>query len=182
MDRRLLLEFVPGPVFLVANAFGGLLWAAVAATAATAAAVALRWDWDGRIPWLAVATLTLALFLTLFGILLNDETFILVRPTVGALAFAAILGIGALARPSLLERTLDYVLCVEARAWPVLHIAWILIAVLSAIANEIARRALTTDQWAVYNVLSDPVLFSLIWLATRLIAERYWIVESSHSS
>ncbi|MEM6693985.1 MAG: septation protein IspZ [Pseudomonadota bacterium] len=181
MDSRLLLEFVPGPVFLAANAVGGLLWAAAAATVAKAFAVALRWRWDGRVPWLAVATLALALVLTASGIWLNDETYVLIRPTVGALAFAAILGIGALLRPSLLERTLDYVLRVEARAWPVLHIAWIVIAVLSAAANEVARRALTTDQWAVYNVLSDPVLFGLIWLTTRLIAEHYWIEEEPPS-
>lgn len=179
MDRRLLLEFLPGPVFLIANAWGGLLWAAGAATLATAVAVALRWRWDGRIPWLAVATLALALVLTIFGVLLRDETFVLIRPTVGAVAFAAIVGLGALMRPSLLERTLDYVLRVEPRAWPVLHGAWVALALLAALANEVARRALSTHQWAWFNVLSDPALFGAIWLATRLIAERYWVEEDA---
>ena len=71
-------------------------------------AVALRWQWDGSVPWLAVATLVLAMVLTGFGIVLKDETFVLVRPTVGALTFAGILVIGAFARPSLLKRTLGY--------------------------------------------------------------------------
>ena len=182
MDRRLILELLPGPAFLLGNAFGGLLWAAAAATAATALSVALRWNWDGRVPWLAASTLVLALTLTAFGVLLEDELFVLIRPTVGAVAFAVILAGGALAKPSLLERTLDYVLVVDARAWPVLHVTWIAIALFFAAANEIARRALTTDHWAVFNVLSDPALFGFIWLATRLIAERYWAGESRHSA
>lgn len=179
MDRRLLLELLPGIAFLLGNVLGGLFVAAGAAVIATAFSVAVRWRWDGCVPWLAVSTFVLALILTASGIVLNDETYVLVRPTVGALAFAGILGVGALARPSLLERALDYRLRIEAQGWPLLHIAWIALALFSALANEVARRALSTDQWAIYNVLSDPVLIALIWLATRFIAERYWVVEGS---
>ncbi|WP_299555609.1 septation protein IspZ [uncultured Tateyamaria sp.] len=177
MDRRLVLELLPGAAFLLGHAIGGLLWAAATAVVATALAVGMRWRWDGSVPWLAVSTLVLALILTAFGIVLNDETFVLIRPTVGALAFAGILAVGALARPSLLQRTLGYVLQIEPSGWHVLHAAWIAIMLLSAGANEVARRALTTDHWAIYNVLSDPVLFGLIWIATRVVAEYYWIEE-----
>ena len=178
MDRRLLLELLPGAAFLIGHAMGGLLWAATFAVVATAMAVAIRWRWDGNVPWLAVSTLVLALILTAFGLILNDETFVLVRPTVGALAFAGILTAGAFLRPSLLERTLGYTLQIEPKAWPVLHGAWIAVTLASAGANEIARRTLTTDQWAIYNVLSDPVLFGLIWLATWLVAYCYWLEDA----
>jgi len=180
MDRRLFFELLPGIAFLIGNSLSGLLVAAGAAVAATALAVAVRWRWDGCVPWLAVSTLVLALVLTGFGIFLNDATFVLIRPTVGALAFAAILAVGALARPSVLERTLGYKLTIEARGWSLLHIAWIGLALFSALSNEVARRALSTDYWAIYNFLSDPALFALVWLATRFIAERYWIAERSH--
>lgn len=181
MDRRLLLEVLPGIAFLLGNAAGGLLWAAGAAVAATGIAVAIRWRWDGRLPWLAVATLALALILTAFGVALNDETFVLVRPTIGALAFALILAVGARARPSLLRRTLDYRLRIEEPGWRALHVVWIALALLSAAANEIAWRVLTTDQWALYNVLSDPVLIGLIYLGTRAVARRYWIIEADEA-
>ncbi|MEM0946666.1 MAG: septation protein IspZ [Pseudomonadota bacterium] len=177
MDRRLALEFLPGIAFLAGNAYGGLFWAAGATVVATALAVALRLHWDREIPWLAVATLVLAAILTVIGFALNDATFILIRPTVGAVAFAAILACGALARPSLLRRALGYRLRISEFGWRTLHIAWIALALLSGVGNEIARRVLTTDQWAIFNVASDPALFILIWLATRSIAERYWIDE-----
>ncbi|MEO1689520.1 MAG: hypothetical protein AAFU61_16635, partial [Pseudomonadota bacterium] len=73
MDRRLVLEFLPGAAFLLGNAVAGLVWAAAVAVAATTLAVALRWRWDGRMPWLAVSTLALALVLTGFGVTLNNE-------------------------------------------------------------------------------------------------------------
>ena len=153
------------------------MWAAGATVVATAVSVVLRFHWDRAIPWLAVATLVLAAILTGFGLALNDETFVLVRPTVGALAFAAILACGASTRPSLLRRTLSYRLRIDDAGWRVLHVAWISLALLSGVANEVARRALTRDQWAIYNVASDPVLFFLIYVATRLIAEWYWVDE-----
>lgn len=179
MDRRLALELLPGLAFLAGHAVGGLFWAAGAAVIATAVAVVLRWRWDGRVPWLAVATLILALVLTGLGLVFDDAAFIMVRPTVGALAFAMVLAAGALARPSLVRRTLDYRLRIEDAGWRVLHAAWIGLALLSALANELARRILTTDQWALYNVLSDPVLIALIYGATRTVAEIYWIEEST---
>ena len=177
MDRRLALEFLPGAAFLLGNAYGGLLWAAAVTVVATAVAVALRWRWDGSIPWLAVTTLVLAGILTVFGLALNDETFVLIRPTVGAVAFAGILTIGAFTKPSLLERTLGYRLQLEKAGWTVLHGAWISLSLLSAVANEVARRLLSTDQWAFFNVASDPTLFGLIYLATRLTAEWYWVED-----
>ena len=177
MDRRLALEFLPGVAFLLGNAYGGLLWAAAVTVIATAVAVVLRWRWDGSTPWLAVATLILAVILTTFGLALNDETFVLMRPTVGAAAFAGILTIGAFASPSLLERTLGYRLQLKRAGWAVLHVAWISISLLSAVANEFARRLLSNDQWAFYNVASDPALFGLIYVATRITAEWYWVED-----
>jgi len=177
MDRRLLLEFLPGIAFLAGNAYGGLLWAASVTVIATLAAVILRWTWDSAIPWLAVSTLGLAIVLTGFGLALNDKTFVLVRPTVGAVALAAILAIGALVRPSLLQRTLGYRLQLRDEGWPVLHAAWISLTLISGAANEWARRALSADHWALYNVASDPILVGLIYLVTRAIAERYWREE-----
>ena len=178
MDRRLVLEFLPGVAFLAGYEVAGLLWAAAATVLATALAVALRWRWDGAVPWLAVATLILALVLTAAGVVLRDETFVLVRPTVGALAFAAILAAGALARPSLLRRSLGYKLRIDDTGWRVLHGAWIALALASAMANELARRVLSTDHWALYNVLSDPALFGLIYAATWATACRYWIEDA----
>ena len=178
MDLRLLLELLPGAAFLIGHAMGGLFWAAGAAVAATSVAVLLRWRWDREMPWLAIATLTLAVLLTVLGVVLDDARFVLVRPTVGALAFGVMLALGALARPSLLERTLGYRLKLEARGWYLLHLVWVTITFFAAGANELARRVLSIDAWAVYNALSDPLLFGVIYLATRLVAERFWADDS----
>ena len=155
MDRRLGLELLPGIAFLVGNAAGDLAWAAGAAVIATVLAVALRWRWDGRVPWLAVATLVLALVLTGASLALRDATFVLLRPTIGALAFAAILAIGALPDPTLLERSLGYSIRMRAPGWRVLHAGWIALALLSAEANEGARERRVGDLQRAVRSRSD---------------------------
>jgi intracellular septation protein len=177
MDRRLIMELVPGVAFLLGNASGGLFWAAGAAMTATGAAVALRWKWDGRAPLMAVSILGITLTLTFFGVVLDDTTFVLIRPTVGAVAFAVIIGLGVLAEPSLLKRTLGYRLRIEDRGWRILHIVWAALALLTAVANEVARRVLTTEQWAFFNAISDPALIALIYLGTRLVTRWYWVLS-----
>lgn len=175
MDRRLGLELLPGIAFLIGNALGGLFVAAGAARAVTVLAVGLRWRWDRRVPWLAVATLGLALVLLAAGLAFESRTFIKVRSTIGSLAFAAIVGVGALFRPSLLRRTLGYKLRMADRGWRVLHAAWIGLALASAAANEAVWRTTSDDAWATYSAASGPALFALYWLVTRTVAERYWL-------
>lgn len=174
MDRRLALELLPGIAFLVGHWVGGLFWGAGLSVVATALAVGLRWRWDGAIPWLAVATFVLIAVLTVTGVLLKDDSFVQLRPTVGSLAFAAILAVGAFARPSLLWRTLHYKLQLTPHGWHLLHAAWVGLALLAAGANEVARQVLSTDHWVIFNLAADPALFGLIWIATRGLAEFYW--------
>ena len=57
----------------------------------------------------------------LAGLTIDDVTFVKVGPTVGSLAFAAIIGGGFFLRPSLLERTLGYSLQMTRLGWHVLH-------------------------------------------------------------
>ena len=174
MDARLLLELLPAAAFLVGNTIGGLFWAAGAAVAATLLAIMLRWRWDRTVPWLALATLVLALVLLAAGLWFEDATYIKLRPTLGSLGFAVLLATGALTRPSLLRRTLGYRLRMTERGWVTLHVAWIVLALGAAAANEIVWRTQSDDAWASYAALSGPALFGLFWFVTRVVADRYW--------
>ena len=67
MDRRLLLEFLPGIVFLLVNAISTLFIATAMAIVAACVAVALRYRIDGQIPFIAVATVVLSVVLLAVG-------------------------------------------------------------------------------------------------------------------
>lgn len=174
VDKRLVVEFVPGVAFLAGNALGGLFAGAGLAAVTTVIAVALRWHWDRSLPWMAVSIFGLTLILLLAGLALDDATFVKVAPTVGSLAFAAIIGAGMILRPGLVQRTLGYKLALTPPGWRVLEMCWIGVSLLRAGANEAVWRTASDDAWALYNGLSDILWFGLFYLATSAVAHRFW--------
>jgi len=174
LDKRLVVEFLPGAAFLAGNALGGLFAGAGLAAVATVIAVALRWYWDRSLPWMAVSIFGLTLILLLAGLALDDATFVKVVPTVGSLAFAAIIGAGMILRPGIVQRTLGYRLTLTPPGWRVLEASWIGVSLLRAGANEAVWRNAADDIWALYNGLSDALWFGLFYLTTSAVAHRFW--------
>ncbi|MEM9795660.1 MAG: septation protein IspZ [Pseudomonadota bacterium] len=177
MDRRLLIELLPAAIFLIGNALGGLWIASGAAIVATAAVTFLLWHWERAIPWLALMSLGLSVLFLAIGLVFDDAEFIKIRATIGALIVAVLFALGAMMRPSLLYRTFAHRLTLVPEGWKVLSLAWIGLALLSAGANEVVRRWLSDDGWALYSTLSGPVFLGFYWLVTYLVAEWYWDEE-----
>jgi intracellular septation protein len=174
MDKRLMVELLPGPAFLVGNALGGIFLGAGLGALATALAILLRWRWDRSLPWLAIAIFGLTVILLAFGLVLDDTTYIKLSNTIGSLVFAAIIAAGLLARPSLLERTLGHSIRMTARGWSTLHGVWIFLSLARAGANEIVWRTTSDQTWAVYNGVSDLAWIGAFVLATHVTAHRHW--------
>ena len=174
MDKSFALELVPGAAFVIGSYSSGLFLGAGLAAVATAGAIWLRWRWDRSLPWLAIAIFALTFVLFLTGLAFYDATFVKVGPTVGSLAFAAIIGGGFFLRPSLLERTLGYSLQMTRRGWHVLHWLWIGLSVFRAALNELVWRNASEWAWALYNGLSDFVWLGLFFVMTWLVARVHW--------
>ncbi|MEM6727798.1 MAG: septation protein IspZ [Pseudomonadota bacterium] len=174
MDKRLLVEIVPGPAFLLGNALGGIFLGALLATLATAAAIALRWRWDQRLPLMALAIFGLTAVMLALGHVYRSETFIKMSNTVGSLLFAAIIALGARLEPSLLERTLGHSLSLKPSGWHRLHGAWIAVSIARAALNEAVWRGRPTDTWAVYNGVSDIGWILIFIGVTALVAHGHW--------
>lgn len=174
MDRRLLIEFLPGLVFLLVNAASTLFVATGAAIVAAMVAVFLRYRIDRQIPFIAVSTVVLSVLLFGIGLALDDERYIKVKSTIGGVAFAVILLSGLAFKPSLLERSLGYRLDILPSGWKLLHMTWACLALLLAAANELVWRNTTTDLWVTYNVISGPVAIGLYFGVTWCIAWYWW--------
>lgn len=175
MDRRLLLEFAPGAVFLIANLLWDLFAASAAAIATATVSIVLRYRIDGAVPFLALATAVLSATLLCVGFLLDDERFIKVRPTVGAVAFAVIVAVGASFKPPLLQRSLGYKLLVTDAGWRLLHRAWAGLALSLALLNELVWRTTPTDLWVAYSAAASPLAFAAYYGVTRAVASAHWI-------
>lgn len=174
MDKRFAVELLPGMAFVIGSYAGGLFWGAGLAAFSTVVAVLLRWQWDRSLPWLAIAILALTAILLLAGLAFDDTTFVKVSPTVGSLAFAAIVGCGYFLRPSLLERTLGYSLCLSRRGWSLLHVVWVGLSILRAALNEVIWRNGTERAWVLYNGFSDFAWLGLFVFVTWVVAGLYW--------
>ena len=174
MDKRLVVELTPGPAFLVGNALGGIFLGAGFTTLATIAAIGLRWRWDRALPWMAMSIFLLTLVLLATGLALDDTTYVKISNTIGSLAFAGIIALGMLLRPSLLQRTLGYSISMTARGWRMLHVSWISVSVARAAANEAVWRNTTDSTWALYNGISDIAWIGVFFLVTYAVARRFW--------
>lgn len=168
---------MPGIVFLLANAVWGLVPATMAALASTVLAIVLRYRIDAQLPYLAIAAVSLSVTLLAASIVLNDAQFIKLRPTISGVAFALILFLGAMARPSLLERSLGYKIVLLPAGWWVLHFAWGGLALAFAALNEVVWRNASTDVWVAYGVAIDPIALALFWGAAWVISWYYWDEE-----
>lgn len=178
MDKRLVVELVPGPAFLLGNFLGGIFVGAALATVATAFAILLRWRWDRTLPLMAISILALTLVLLAVGLVLEDTTYIKVSNTVSSLAFAAIVACGMFLRPSLLHRTLGYTIHMTDGGWRILHLIWIALSVARALANEIVWRSFSDSAWAIYNGVSDIAWIGFFFAATSIVAHRNWAGSS----
>lgn len=174
MDKRLVMELIPGPVFLIGNAVGGLFVGAGAASIATVVAILLRWRWDRSLPWMAISIFVLTLVLLTTGLVLDDTAYVKLSNTIGSVAFAAIIAAGMLLRPSLLRRTLGYKIHMTAHGWHILHGSWIFLSLARAAANEIIWRNVSDRTWAIYNGVSDIAWIGVFFLVTFAVAHRYW--------
>lgn len=174
MDKRLIVELAPGLAFVIGGLAGGLFVGAGLAAGATAVSIWLRWRWDQSLPWLALSIFVLTLILLLAGLAFDDTTFVKISPTIGSLAFAAIIGVGWLFRPSLLERTLGYALRLSGRGWTLLHLVWMAVSVLRAAVNEVVWRNASERFWMLYNGFSDLVWIGLFVASTWAVAHLLW--------
>lgn len=174
VDRRLLIEFMPGVIFLLINAIWGLAPATLAALGGTLLAMLMRYQIDGQLPYLAIATVILSATLLLVSIILNDENFIKIRSTISGIAFAIILFVGSMFRPSLLERSLGYRLLILQPGWRVMHFAWGSLALTFAVLNELVWRNTSTDVWVLYGTVFGPIALGLYWSATWVVCWYYW--------
>jgi intracellular septation protein len=174
LNLAMALELAPVAVFFVANAAWGLMAATGALMAATLVCVVAGWRRRGHLPVLGLVTLVLVLSLGGLSLVFDDALFIQIKPTLGKLIFAAMLLVGMHLRPTMLERALGSMVILTDRGWRVLHWRWIALALFWAVANEVARRVLTPDQWVTFATVVSVVSIVGYILATRLTAPAHW--------
>ncbi len=164
---KLALELGPLGVFFFANAKADIFTATAAFMVAMVVSLAISWFLTRR---LAVMPLITGIVVLVFGTLtlvLHDETFIKMKPTIVNGLFAAVLLGGLLFGKALLGYVFDGAFRLDEQGWRKLTLRWGLFFVFLAIVNEAVWRTQTTDFWVafkVWGIMPITLIFSALQL------------------
>jgi intracellular septation protein len=168
---KLALDLGPLIVFFFANSRWGIFAATgvfmVAALAALAVAYALTRH-------VAVMPLVTAVVVLVFGtatLVLHDETFIKLKPTIIYVLFAAVLAGGLFFNKPLLGMLFDSVFNLTDEGWRKLTVRWTVFFLALAVLNEIVWRTQSTDFWVsfkVFGVVPLTMLFGALQIPLLL--------------
>ena len=170
---RLALEVGPLVVFFAANARAGIFVATacfmVAITVSLAASRVLEKRWP-------VMPLVTAGFVLVFGgltLVLQDELFIKLKPTIVNALFSAILLGALLTGRSLLKPVLSAGFSLTETGWRILTLRWGLFFAVLAVLNEIVWRSVSTDAWVKFKVFAIVPLTVVFALSQTLLLQRH---------
>jgi intracellular septation protein len=148
---KLVLELGPLAVFFFANGKFGIYAATGAFMVAVTAALVASWILTRR---LAVMPLVTGAVVAVFGTLtlvLHDDTFIKLKPTIVNGLFGVILLGGLLFGKSLLGYVFDSAFKLDETGWRKLTFRWGLFFLFLAVLNEAIWRTQTTDFWVAFK-------------------------------
>lgn len=176
---KLVAELGPLAVFFVFNARTDLFTATAAFMVATVAALTLSFALVRRVP---VMPLVSGVVVVVFGgltLLLHDEVFIKLKPTIVNALFAAILLGGLAIDRSPLALVLGTVIRLDAAGWRALTLRWGLFFVAMAVTNEVVWRTFSTDAWVSFKVFGVMPITILFALAQVPLMQRHALPEAA---
>jgi intracellular septation protein len=170
---KLATELGPLIVFFVANAKFDLFVATGAFMVAIVAAMTASYVVTRHVPLMALVTGIIVIVFGTLTLVLHDETFIKVKPTIIYGLFAAILGGGLLFGRSFIAIMFDQVFNLTALGWRILTIRWALFFLGLAILNEIIWRTQSTDFWVAFKAFGVIPLTMVFAITQMPLTKRY---------
>ena len=136
-------------------------------------ALAASWWLSGKLPRMAVIT---AVVVTVFGgltLILRDDTFVKMKPTILYTLFAGILGFGLLRGQSYLRYLMDELIPMQREGWMRFTRRFVVFYLLLAVVNEVVWRGWGTDAWVNFRTFVLPAANFLFIMAQVPLFQRY---------
>jgi intracellular septation protein len=172
---KLVLDIGPLVLFFAANARFGIFVATAAFMVAVLIALAVAYAMTGRIEVMPLVTAVIVLVFGSLTLVLHDELFIKLKPTIIYLLFGGtLLGGLALGKP-LLGMLFDPMFHLSEEGWRKLTWRWVLFFFALAIANEVIWRTQTTDFWISFKLFGVVPLTFLFGALQMPLINKYSI-------
>jgi intracellular septation protein len=180
MDRKqphplfkLATELGPLIVFFVANAKFHLFAATGAFMAAVVVAMIASYAVTRHVPMMAIVTAVVVLVFGTLTLVLHDETFIKMKPTIVYTLFAGVLGGGLLFGRSFIAIMFDQMFNLTPQGWRILTLRWAIWFCAMAILNEIIWRTQSTDFWVAFKAFGMVPLTMLFAITQMPLLRRH---------
>ena len=161
---KALIDYGPLAAFFVAYYLGGIMEATIAVMVATVIVLIVGYVHERR---LAVVPLVTGVVVMVFGgltLLLADETFIKLKPTLVNLLFAAIILVGIALGKHPLKLLFGQVFRLTEAGWRGMAWRWAGFFIAMAALNEVVWRTQSTDLWVnfkVFGLIGLTIVFTL---------------------
>ncbi len=159
------LDMLPLAAFFIGFKLGDLFVATALIMAATVVSIAVSYVLEKKIAMNPLITGGMVMFFGGLTLLLKDDTFIKMKPTIINLLFAVVL-IGGVVflKKGLLRYVLEMAFTMPDAAWKTLSLRWGVFFVFLAVLNEVIWRNFSTDFWVnfkVFGMMTCTIAFTL---------------------
>jgi intracellular septation protein len=170
---KLATEIGPLLVFFAVNAKFQLFAATAAFMVAIVAAMIASYVVTRHVPMMALVTGAIVLVFGTLTLVLHDETFIKVKPTIIYSLFAAVLLGGLLFGRSFIAILFNQMFNLTPQGWRMLTMRWALFFLGMAILNEAVWRTQSTDFWVAFKAFGVIPLTMVFAIAQMPLTKRY---------
>src|ERR1700691_2178705 len=178
---KIALDLGPLVLFFIANSRFGIFTASATFMVAVLAALAASYVLTRRLPIMPVVTAIIVLVFGGLTLILHNDTFIKIKPTIIYALFGAVLLGGLLFGKTLLGVVFDSLFHLTEEGWRKLTVRWALFFFVLAVLNEIVWRNTSTNIWVdfkVFGVMPLTLVFGALqypllqkYAATQAAAE-----------
>jgi len=162
---KIALDLGPLVLFFFANSRYGIFTATATFMVAVLAALAASYVLTRRLPIMPVVTAIIVLIFGGLTLVLHNDTFIKIKPTIIYALFGGVLLGGLLFGKPLLGVVFDSLFHLTEEGWRKLTLRWALFFFALAVLNEIVWRNTSTNIWVdfkVFGVMPLTLLFGAL--------------------
>lgn len=134
-----------------------------------------------KLPRMAVITAVVVIVFGGLTLILRDDTFVKMKPTILYSLFAGILGFGLMRGQSFLKYLMDELIPMQDEGWMKFTRRFVIFYIALAVLNEFVWRSYGTDAWVNFRTFVLPAANFVFVMAQVPLFTRYAVSEGTKS-
>ena len=176
--RKLLLDLGPLVVFFAVNYMtSDFMLAVKVLVGATVVALTAGWLLERRVSMMALVGCVAVAFFGGLSVYFDNDLFIKIKPTVLTVLLAAVIAGGRLIGRNPLGAIMGTQLRMTDAGWRAISWLWVAMFLTTALANEIAWRTMSTNDWVTFKVFGITAISLVFTVISVPIMTRHQIEE-----